>query len=96
MAIALEQARSMALYTTMMVASGGEQARLRAVQAAKVQIGKSAKFIAEQAVQLHGGLGLTEEYAVGHYMKRLTMIERTFGDTGHHLAALATAGGLRA
>jgi alkylation response protein AidB-like acyl-CoA dehydrogenase len=68
--------------------------RRKALSAVKVQIGKSARFIGQQAIQLHGGIGVTEEYAVGHYFKRLTVLETQFGDTGHHLARLAAAGGL--
>ena len=56
----------------------------RAASAAKVQIGKASKLIGEQAVQLHGGMGMTDELAVGHYFKRLAMIETLFGNTDHH------------
>ena len=49
--------------------------------AAKVQIGKSLKFVGQQSIQLHGGIGMTMEAKIGHYFKRLTMIENTFGDT---------------
>jgi alkylation response protein AidB-like acyl-CoA dehydrogenase len=59
-----------------------------------VQIGRSGRFIGEQAIQLHGGIGMTFEYSAGHYFKRLTMIDLTFGDADHHLRALARAGGL--
>jgi alkylation response protein AidB-like acyl-CoA dehydrogenase len=54
----------------------------------KVQISKSGRFVAQQAVQLHGGIGVTEEYAVGHYFKRLSMMEALFGDGDHHMARL--------
>jgi pimeloyl-CoA dehydrogenase small subunit len=94
MLIALEQARSMALYATMMAATDDAVARGRAMAAAKVQIGRSARFIGEQAVQLHGGIGMTMEYSAGHYFKRLAMIDLTFGDADHHLRELARAGGL--
>jgi alkylation response protein AidB-like acyl-CoA dehydrogenase len=59
-----------------------------------VQIRRSGKFIGQQAVQLHGGIGMTLEYKIGHYFKRFTAMECTFGDTDHHIAALARAGGL--
>lgn len=94
MLVALEQARSMAMYAALMVNEPDLAERRKALSAVKVQIGKSARFIGQQAIQLHGGIGVTEEYAVGHYFKRLTMIEAQFGDTDHHLAKLAAAGGL--
>ena len=94
MFVALEQARSMALFAT--VAADFEDAaeRASAVAAAKVQIGKSAKFIGQQSVQLHGGIGMTMEAKIGHYFKRLTMIEQTFGDTDYHLRRVAGGKGL--
>ena len=94
MFVALEQARSMSMFATM--ASDFEDARERAtaVAAAKVQIGKSGKFIGQQAIQLHGGIGMTMEAKIGHYFKRLTMIENTFGDTDYHLRRVTDAGGL--
>ena len=94
MLVALEQARSMAMYAALMVDEADLGERRKALSAVKVQIGKSARFIGQQAIQLHGGIGVTEEYAVGHYFKRLTMLETQFGDTDHHLARLAAAGGL--
>jgi pimeloyl-CoA dehydrogenase small subunit len=94
MLIALEQARSMALYATMMVDEADALERRKAMSAAKIQIGKSARFVGQQAIQLHGGIGMTNEYKVGHYFKKLTMLELTFGDTDFHLSALAEAGGL--
>ena len=94
MFIMLEQARSMAMYAAMMVAEPDAQQRSRAISAAKVQIGRSGQFIGEQAIQLHGGIGLTEEAQVGHFYRRLSMIGTTFGDSGYHLAALARASSL--
>ena len=94
MYLSLEQARSMALYGTMMCTDPDIPERTRALHAAKVQIGRSGRHIGQEAVQLHGGIGVTMEYAVGHHFKRMTMIERTFGDTDSHLAALARLGGL--
>ena len=94
MLVHIEHARSMTYYATMMLASEDASIRARALSAAKVQIGRSGKFVGEQAVQLHGGIGVTEECQAGHYYRRLTMIELTFGDTTHHLAALAAAGGV--
>ena len=66
----------------------------RRSHAAKVQTGKSARFVGETAIQLHGGIGMTMEYKAGHYFKRLTMIDMAFGDTDHHLRELAKMGGL--
>ena len=94
MYVSLEQARSMALFATLMAGSDDETERRRAIHAAKVQIGQSGRHIGQEAVQLHGGIGVTMEYSVGHYFKRMTMIERSFGDTQTHLSALARLGGL--
>lgn len=66
--------------------------RDRAVSSLKVQIGRSAKFVGGNAIQLHGGIGVTEEYAVGHYFKRLTMIDNMFGTVGLHLDRMAALG----
>jgi len=94
MYVSLEQARSMALYATMMASEADALERQRAMHAAKVQIGRSGRHIGQESIQLHGGIGVTMEYAVGHHFKRMTMIERGFGDTDSHLAALARLGGL--
>ena len=94
MLTALEQARSMAYYATMMAAEPDASERRRAMSAAKVQIGRSARLVGESAVQLHGGIGMTMEYKAGHYFKRLTMIDMAFGDADHHVRELAKAGGL--
>ncbi|MGH6815220.1 MAG: acyl-CoA dehydrogenase family protein, partial [Hyphomicrobiaceae bacterium] len=90
----LEQARSMALFATMMAAEPDPAERRKAMSAAKVQIGRSARFIGEQATQLHGGIGMTMEYKGGHYYKRLIVIDLMFGDADHHLRTLAQTGGL--
>ncbi|HEX9533967.1 MAG TPA: acyl-CoA dehydrogenase [Stellaceae bacterium] len=92
MLIALEQARSMAMFATMMAAEENAAERRNAVAAAKVQIGRSGKFIGQQAIQLHGGIGMTMEYKVGHFFKRVTMIDMMFGDADHHLRQLARRG----
>jgi pimeloyl-CoA dehydrogenase small subunit len=94
MVMNVEQARSMALYAAMMSDHPDSLQRGRAASAAKVQIGRSGKFVCEQAIQIHGGIGMTEESQVGHYYRRLTMIDLLFGDAGHHLATLARSGGL--
>ncbi len=92
MTIALEQARSMACYGAMMLASPAKE-RSVALSAVKIQINKSARFIGQQAIQLHGGIGMTSEYQASHYFKRLTAIEQSFGDIDHHMAALLRADG---
>lgn len=89
MVVALEQARSMMYYATMMASEDDAPARSKAMSAAKAQIGRSAKFIGEQAVQMHGGIAMTYEYKVGHLFKRLTMIDVAYGDAGVHLRRLA-------
>ncbi len=94
MLTALEQARSMAYYATMMAAEPDARERRRAMAAAKVQIGRSARIVGESAIQLHGGIGMTMEYKAGHYFKRLAMIDLAFGDADHHLRELARMGGL--
>jgi len=94
MFLMLEQARSMAMLATMMAGEQDEAERRRSIAGAKVQIGRSGRFIGQQAVQLHGGVGMTMELAVGHYFKRVTMIDTAFGDADHHLSRLADAGGL--
>ncbi len=64
--------------------------RKKAASAAKVQIGKAGRFIGQQAVQLHGGMGMTDELNIGHYFKRLTMIDTMFGNVDHHLKRYAS------
>jgi pimeloyl-CoA dehydrogenase small subunit len=92
MLVMLEQARSMAVYAALMVSQGNPAARHAAIAGAKIQIGRSAKFIGEQSTQLHGGIAMTMEYKAGHYFKRLTMIEQQFGDAAYHLRNMAAAG----
>ena len=94
MLMSLEQARSMAIFAAMMATETDPIERHRAIAAAKVQIGRSGKHIGQEAIQLHGGIGMTMEYKVGHYFKRMTIIDLMFGDADAHLAALAEMGGL--
>jgi pimeloyl-CoA dehydrogenase small subunit len=96
MLMAAEQARSMALLATMMVEETNAVERHKSIAAAKVQIGRSGRFVGKTATQLHGGIGMTMEYKVGHYFKRVTAIDVLFGDADHHLAAIAKMGGLLA
>src|SRR5271167_304903 len=93
MLIALEQARSMAMLGTMMASEVNAAERRNALSAAKVQIGRSGRLIGQQAIQLHGGIGMTMEYKVGHYFKRVTMIDSMFGDADFHLRELARRDG---
>ena len=94
MLVATEQARSMALYAAMMAESEDAQERRVALSAAKVQINRSARFVGQTAVQLHGGIGMTMEYIGAHYFRRLSMIELMFGDTSYHLRKVTVEGGL--
>jgi pimeloyl-CoA dehydrogenase small subunit len=96
MFVALEQARSMAMFATMTADDDNAEARSNAISAAKVQIGRSAKIVGQGAIQLHGGVGMTMELKVGHYFKRATMIDVVFGDADYHLARLAEAGSFAA
>jgi len=84
----LEQTRSLLWWATMTFAEGGDDAK-RAVSAIKYQVGTTGRRIAEEAVQLHGGMGVTWELDVAHYFKRLTAIGRVFGDADWHLDKLA-------
>ncbi len=85
----VEEARSMAYMATMKVDDDDATERARAVSAAKVQIGKSGRFVGQQSIQLHGGMGMTDELNVGHYFKRLTMIDTMLGNHDHHLKRYA-------
>jgi pimeloyl-CoA dehydrogenase small subunit len=89
MLVALEQGRSMAMLAAMMVDEPDAQERAYNIAMAKVGVGQASRFVAQNAIQLHGGIGMTEEYAVGHYFRRAMVIEHSFGDTAHHLARLA-------
>ena len=62
-----------------------QRQRRQAIAQAKVQIGQSARFVGQQCTQMHGGIGVTDEYAGSHYFKRLTMIDLMFGNQQHHL-----------
>ena len=84
MYMAHELSKSLTYRAAGAAATADAQGRARAASATKVQIGKAGKLIGEQAVQLHGGMGMTDELAVGHYFKRLAMIETLFGNTDHH------------
>jgi pimeloyl-CoA dehydrogenase small subunit len=94
MTVALEQARSMMFLATMMAGDDDADERAKAISAAKTQIGRSAKFIGQQAVQMHGGIAMTYDYKLGHLFKRLTMIDAAYGDADVHVRRLAERGSL--
>jgi alkylation response protein AidB-like acyl-CoA dehydrogenase len=84
----LELGRSMSYFATLTLGREAAQRR-RAISQARVQLGQSMRFVGQQCVQLHGGIGVTDEYVASHYFKRLTMLELTFGDTLHHLGEVS-------
>ncbi|MFO1219742.1 MAG: acyl-CoA dehydrogenase family protein [Burkholderiaceae bacterium] len=84
----LELARSMSYYASLKLGEPAAQRR-RALSQAKVQLGHSMRFVGQQCTQMHGGIGVTDEYAGSHYFKRLTMLEMSFGDTMHHLGEVS-------
>jgi hypothetical protein len=85
----LELARSMSYYASLKLGEPAPQRR-RAVAQARVQLGQSMRFVGQQCIQLHGGIGCTDEYIASHYFKRLTMLEMTYGDTLHHLGEVSS------
>ena len=87
--MSLEQGRSMAMLAAMMIDDDNAAERAHDISIAKVGVGQAARFVSQNAVQLHGGIGMTEEYAVGHYFRRCMVIEHSFGDTAYHLGRLA-------
>ena len=89
MYVSLELARSTALYAAMQLADHPDDCST--VSRTKVVIGRTGRHIGQEAIQLHGGIGMTAEYSVGHLTTRLTAIEHTFGDTRHHLTALSAS-----
>jgi alkylation response protein AidB-like acyl-CoA dehydrogenase len=91
----LEQARSMATLAAVKVSSGDAEERRRTVSAAKARVGQAAKYVGQQAIQLHGGMGVTNELPAAHHFKRLTMIELMLGDTDHHLARFVAQPGFK-
>jgi len=93
MYISTEQARSMAILAASKVDGEADPvARARAVSAAKIKIADAARQVSQESVQLHGGMGMTEELKVSHTFRRLTMIAQRFGDADHHLARIAALG----
>jgi alkylation response protein AidB-like acyl-CoA dehydrogenase len=84
----LELGRSMSYFASLKLGEPAA-ARRRAISQAKVQLGQSMRFVGQQCIQLHGGIGVTDEYAASHYFKRLTVIEMSFGDTLFHLGEVS-------
>jgi alkylation response protein AidB-like acyl-CoA dehydrogenase len=84
----LELARSMSFFATLKLQEP-DVARRRALAQAKLQLGQSMRYVGQQCIQLHGGIGVTDEYLAGHYFKRLTVMEMTYGDTMHQLGEVS-------
>ena len=91
MLIYAEQAKSMSYLAAVKVDSTDATERRHALSAAKAQIGRSGRYVGQQAVQLHGGMGVVDELNVSHYFKRLTIIDQTLGDTDYHLGKVGDA-----
>lgn len=89
MVVATEQARSMAILAAIRADSRDAAERRRAVSAAKAYVGQAARRVGQEAVQLHGGMGVVDELDVSHRFRRLTMIDATFGDADHHFGAFS-------
>lgn len=88
MKMQLELARSMSYYATLKLGAPAAERR-QAVARAKYQLSQSMRYVGQQAIQLHGGIGVTDEYMVGHCFKRLTVLEMTWGDGLHHLGEVS-------
>ena len=89
MFMAQEQGRSMAMLATMSVDNPDDAERRHDFALAKVGVAQAGRYVSQSAVQMHGGIGMTEEYAVGHYFRRCMVIERLFGDPAYYLQRLA-------
>ncbi len=84
-----EQAKSLLYMAALRMSEDDEVEARKAISALKVQIGKGGRFVGQNAIQLHGGMGMTDELNVGHYFKRITAIETLFGNVDHHLKKYA-------
>lgn len=96
MFMAVEQSVSMACLAAIRCAEGDALERAKACSAAKTQIGRAGRFVGQNAIQIHGGMGMTEELAVGHYFKRLTIIDSQYGSADWHVKRYAGLGSDRA
>jgi alkylation response protein AidB-like acyl-CoA dehydrogenase len=94
MYVSLEQARSMAHVARLALADDDVERRRTMIRAAKLQIDLAARHVAQEAVQLHGGIGMTMEYPVGHYLRRTAVMARTFADVDRLTELVGAAGGL--
>jgi pimeloyl-CoA dehydrogenase small subunit len=93
MMISYEQARSMAYLACVKIDTADAAERRRVISAAKIKIADACRHVSQEAVQLHGGMGMTEELKISHTFRRLTMLAQTFGDAEHHLERFAAADG---
>ena len=84
----LELGRSMSYFATLKLNDAPAQRR-RAVAQAKLQLGQSMRYVGQQCIQLHGGIGVTDEYIASHYFKRLTVMEMSYGDTMHQIGEVS-------
>jgi len=91
MVISYEQARSMTYLACVKVDTAGADERRHVVSAAKIKVADACRHVSQESVQLHGGMGMTEELKISHTFRRLTMIGQTFGDAEHHLERFAQA-----
>jgi alkylation response protein AidB-like acyl-CoA dehydrogenase len=96
MIIAAEQTRSMAIIAAVHVDVDDDAKRRRAISGAKAYVGQAGRFVGQQAVQLHGAMGVVDDLIVSHYFKRLTMIDMSLGDADFHLARFSDAPGIEA
>jgi alkylation response protein AidB-like acyl-CoA dehydrogenase len=96
MIIAAEQTRSMAIIAAVHVGADDVAKRRRAISGAKAYVGQAARFVGQQAVQLHGAMGVVDDVIVSHYFKRLTMIDMSLGDADFHLARFSEGPGMEA
>jgi alkylation response protein AidB-like acyl-CoA dehydrogenase len=92
MLIQVEQARSLTLLAASSIDSADIAKRRRSVAAAKEMVGRAGRYVGQQAIQLHGGMGMTDELNVGHYVKRLTAIDILFGNSSHQRSRFASLG----
>jgi alkylation response protein AidB-like acyl-CoA dehydrogenase len=92
MFVALEEARSLATVYMADVDSADRDERRRAVSAMKAQTARSGRLVGQEAIQIHGGIGMTDDYVASHYFKRLTLVCRLFGDVDWHLERFASLG----
>ena len=93
MFIAAEEARALGRWAAETLDQGRDEESDYALSLAKAYIGDAGRMVGEQAIQLHGAIAITDEFHIGHYLKRLTAIDKLFGDTDHHLMRLVKTAG---